>query len=117
MHIPVGGALCLSIKPPGAFEEEGRLSEQQGNFLYSVTVEETKGKKTLFLTFGLTGFLFCKTTNLNINSYGENVLGYFPNLGSLRYGNEYCKYEKIHFFPFTEAFFNHVVITACDWSM
>ncbi len=45
----------------------------------------------------------------------ENVLGYFCNLGSLRYGNEYCKYGKITFFPFTEAFFNHAVITARDW--
>ncbi len=50
LRIPVGGTLCLSIKLPGAFEEEGRLSEQQGKFLYSVTVEEKKGKNTLCLS-------------------------------------------------------------------
>ncbi len=45
----------------------------------------------------------------------NNLLSYFRNLGSLRYGNEYSKYGKIPFFPFAEAFFNHTVITARDW--
>ncbi len=45
------------------------------------------------------------------------VLGYYRNLGSLRYGNEYCVefdavWEKLSFSSSTEAYFNHAVITA-----
>ncbi len=49
----------------------------------------------------------------------KNVLGYYRNLGSLRYGNKYCvEYrslygKKLFFFSSTEAYFNHAVITAC----
>ncbi len=44
------------------------------------------------------------------------VLGYFRNLGSLRYGNKYCVedavWEKKIFSSSTEAYFNHEVMTA-----
>ncbi len=51
----------------------------------------------------------------------QNVLGYYRNLGSLRYGNEYSVEKStlsmgiIFFSSSTEAYFNHAVITAHDW--
>ncbi len=47
----------------------------------------------------------------------KNLLGYYRNLGSLRYGNEYCVefdavWEKLFFSSSTEAYFNHALITA-----
>ncbi len=43
----------------------------------------------------------------------KNVLGYYRNLGSLRYGTSTasCKdaYGKMHFFSWTEVLFNHAV--------
>ncbi len=34
----------------------------------------------------------------------HSVLGYFRNLDSLRYGNEYCKHGKIPFSPLLKPF-------------
>ncbi len=46
----------------------------------------------------------------------RNVLGYYHNLVSLRYGKEYCVERRCMgkklFSSFTEAYFNHAVITA-----
>ncbi len=49
----------------------------------------------------------------------KNVLGYFRNLGSLRYWNEYCigdaVWEKLLFSTSPEAFFNHAVELLVHW--
>ncbi len=45
-----------------------------------------------------------------------NVQGYYSNLGSLRYGNDYCIKRRCMgkklFSSSTEAYLNHAVITA-----
>ncbi len=45
-----------------------------------------------------------------------NVLGYYRNLSSLRYENEYCVERrcmgKTHFFLFNWSFYNHSVVPA-----
>ncbi len=54
-------------------------------------------------------------TNLEVFRIAwKNVLGYYRNLGSLRYGNEYCVgdavWEKLIFFPLhLKPYFNHTV--------
>ncbi len=53
-------------------------------------------------------------------SFGlDNVLGYLRNLGSLRYGNEYCVarrlWGKTPFSPRTEDFFSHAVRLHGHW--
>ncbi len=48
-----------------------------------------------------------------LQKVGKNVLGYYRNLGSLRYGTSTasCKdaYGKMPFFSWTEVLFNHAV--------
>ncbi len=55
-------------------------------------------------------------TTVSETLYGKNLLGYYRNLGSLRYGNEYCVERccmgKTIFSSSIEAYFNHAVITA-----
>ncbi len=49
------------------------------------------------------------------------ILGYYRNLGSLRYGNEYCVgdavWEKIFFFLFNWSLFNNAVKLHVHWFM
>ncbi len=62
--------------------------------------------------FTLVFFLFLKLVKTLLWAIWKhkNILGYFRNLGSLRYRNEYCMYGKFPVqigkivLPFTEAF-------------
>ncbi len=51
--------------------------------------------------FTLVFFLFLKLVRTLLWAIWKhkNILGYFRNLGSLRYRNEYCMYGKFPFYP------------------
>ncbi len=68
-----------------------------------IIVFVTNTKLFVFVMFRL------RENKCHVRSQG-NVLGYYRNLGSLRYGNEYCvEYRRL---SEKNIFFNHAVITA-----
>ncbi len=73
---------------------------------------QESGDKSTFSRF------FCGRTLSENKTYSVTIVTSVPlDMGTstaLRYRR---KFGKIPFFPFTEAFFNHAVITARDWFM